>query len=112
MVGKLVNVKAVSQLINMHTATVGSDLQPWAIRDISAEHRLSRGRGLVLGAGCAVADIVGYVILYAGPIHCLSCLCLHPVYPLICSVQVGKDTVEEFWGNTYSGSFERAGLNG
>ena len=86
---------------------VSSNLPPWAIRDIPWKHRLSRGRGLVLSADCAPADIVCYVSIYARTIHCPSCLCLHLVYPLMCSMQVGKGAIDKFWGNADLDSFKQ-----
>ena len=64
------------------------------------------GGGLVFSADCAPADIVGYFSIDAGPIHCLSSLCLHHVYPLMDSVQVSKGAIEGFWGNADVGSLE------
>ena len=86
---------------------------PQAIRDIAGKHGLCRGRGFVLGAGSALADINSYISVDAGSVHCLSCLCLHHFYPLVGSVQVSKDMAEEVWGNTDAASLEEeAGLYG
>ena len=73
---------------------ISHDLLRGAIGDISRQHRLCRQRGFVLSAYCALADIVGYVSVYARPIHCLSCLGLHPIGPLVCTMQVSKGMVE------------------
>ena len=65
-----------------------------------------QGDRLVFIADSAVAGIVTYVSIYARPVHCLSCLCLHLVYPLMCSMQASKGVMEEFWGNTGLGTLE------
>ena len=93
-------------LLTLVGQVVGSDLLPWAIGNIPWKHRLSRGRGLVLSVDCAPADIVSYVSIYARPIHCLSHLCLHLVYPLMCSMQVSKGMIEKFQRNADSCSLE------
>ena len=67
----------------------------------------------MLSADCASADIISYFSIYARPIYCLSCLHLHLVYPLMCSVQVGKGMMEEFQSNADSVSLEEeAGFYG
>ena len=53
-------------------------------------------------ANGAAVDIVSYVGIYAGPIHCLPCLDLHLIDTLMCSMQISKDTVEELQGNVDS----------
>ena len=86
---------------------VSSDLLPWAIRDIPGEHRLSRGRGLVLDADCALADIVSYVSIYDGQIPCLPHLGLLPIDTLMCSMKISKAVIKELWVNTDSCPFEK-----
>ena len=57
------------------------------------------------GEACAcgaLADIVGYVSIYARPIHCLPHLGLHPINTLICSVHITKGVIEELWRNADS----------
>ena len=67
----------------------------------------------MLSADSALADIVDYICINVWPVHCLPCLCLHLVYPLVGSVQVSKSTVEWFQGNTNAGSpEEEAGFYG
>ena len=46
----------------------------------------------------APSNVINDVSIDAGPIDCLSYLCLHFLHPLVCSVEVSKGTVEEFWG--------------
>ena len=53
----------------------------------------------MLGADGALMDVVYYVCIDAGPVDCLSCLCLHFLHPLVGSMQVTKGTFKEFWGN-------------
>ena len=47
----------------------------------------------------APSDVIGDVSINAGPINCLYCLCLHLLHPLLCSVEVSKGMVKEFWGD-------------
>ena len=82
------------------------DLLSEAIRYISRKHGLHRGRGFVFSANGAPADIVGYVSIYARPIHCLPHLCLHPIDTLMGPMQISKGTIEELWRNTYSCTLE------
>ena len=53
----------------------------------------------MLIANGAPVDIVDYVCVYARPIHSLSHLSLHPINPLMCSMQVCKGAIEQLWGN-------------
>ena len=48
----------------------------------------------MLSANGALADIVDNVSVYAGPIHSLSYLSLHPIDPLMHSMWVSKGAVE------------------
>ena len=41
---------------------ISSDLLPWAIGDVSRKHWLCRGKGSVLSADDALADIVSLVV--------------------------------------------------
>ena len=66
----------------------------------------------MLSADTALADIVSYICIDVGPVHCLSCLYLHLFYPLVGSMQVHMGTVEEFWGNTDVAFLEEACLYG
>ena len=83
------------------------DLLSEAVRNISRKHGMCRGRGFVLSANGALADIVGYVSIYVRPIHSLPHLCLHPIDTLMGPVQMSKGMVKEFWGNTYSCPLEK-----
>ena len=56
----------------------------------------------MLSADGPLADIVGYVSIYAGPVHYLSHLCLHPIDTLMGPMQMSKGAIEELWGNAYS----------
>ena len=85
---------------------ISSDLLPQAIGDVSGEHQFCRGRGLVLGAASASADIICYICINVGPVYCLSCLCLHPLHPYVGSMQVIEGMGEEFWWNTEAASLE------
>ena len=78
------------------------NLLPGAIRNISRKHWLWRGRGFVFCAYGALVDIVSYVSIYARPIHCLTCLGLHPIDTLMGSMQISKGMIEELWGNADS----------
>ena len=73
---------------------ISCDLWPWAIGDIPGKHGLCRGRGFVLGADSALVHVTGYICINAWPVNCLSCLCLHLIYPLVGSVQVSKGAVK------------------
>ena len=66
----------------------------------------------MLSADGALMDIVGYVCIYAGPIHCLSHLSLHLINPLMCCMQIGKGMIEQFQGNADSCPLEKARVNG
>ena len=50
---------------------VSYNLLPWAVRDIPGEHGLFKGRGFVLGVDSVLADIISYICIDAGPVHCL-----------------------------------------
>ena len=92
---------------------VSCDLLPWAIGDIAGEHGLCKGRGFVLGADSASADIICYICIDARPLDCFSCLCLHLFHPFVGSMLVSKGVFEEFWGNVDTTSLEEeAGLYG
>ena len=81
--------------------------------DIPRKHWLGGGRGFVLTAICALADIVHNTGIYAWPIHSLSCLSLHPINALMSSMQVSQHVVEEFWRNAYPCPLEeKARFNG
>ena len=43
--------------------------------------------------------IVSNVGINAWLIDCFPHLCLHLLYPIVCSVQVSKGVVDEFWEN-------------
>ena len=61
----------------------------------------------------ALADIVGYVDIYARQIHCLYCLGLHPIDTLMCSMQISKGMAEDLWANADSCPLEeKAGIDG
>ena len=92
---------------------IGCSLLPWAIGDVPGEHWLCKGRGFVLGTDGASADVICYICVNAGSVYCISCLCLHLLYPLVGSMQVSKGMVKEFWGNINAATFEEeAGLYG
>ena len=67
-------------LFSLVGEVVGCNLLPWAIMDIPGKYGLCMGRGFVLGADSTLADVINYICINAGPIHCLSCLCLHLIY--------------------------------
>ena len=48
----------------------------------------------MFSADSALADIIDYIGIDARPVHYLSCLYLHLVYPLMCSKQVSKGAIE------------------
>ena len=60
----------------------------------------------MFGADGISVDVICYICVKAGPIYCLSCLCLHLLHPLVSSMQVRKGTVEEFWGNVDTATLE------
>ena len=51
-------------------------------------------------------DVICYICIDAGPVYCLSCLCLHLLHPLVGSVQVSEGTVEEFLENADMATLE------
>ena len=55
----------------------------------------------MLSANGAPLDIVNNVSIYARPLHSLSHLILHPIDPLMCSMQISKGTIEQLQGNAY-----------
>ena len=77
---------------------VSGNFLPWDIGDASRKHWQCRGRSLVLSAGGALATIVSYVFIYARPIHCFFHLSLHPIDPLMDTMEVSRGPVEQFWG--------------
>ena len=67
----------------------------------------------VFSAHGGPSDVVSDVSIDAGPIDFLSCLCLHLLHPLLCTLEVSKGTVEEFCEDTDSTSLQKnASLNG
>ena len=56
----------------------------------------------MFGAYGAPVDIVSHVCIYARPKHCLPCLDLHPIGPLVFEMQISKGMVKELWGSTDS----------
>ena len=70
------------------------DLLPWVIGDVPGKHGLCRGRDFVLAADNASVDTIDYICVNAGPVHCLSCLCLYLVIPPVGSMLVSKDADE------------------
>ena len=66
-----------------------------------------------MSADSVLVDIICYVSVNAGPVYCLSCLCLHLLHPQVGPVQVSNGTVKESWGNVDAASLEEeAGLYG
>ena len=111
--GYLLKVSQMSRYSAFVGKVIGCNLPPWGAEDVPGEHHLSRGRGFVLGADGELTDVICNVCIDAGPINCLSCMCLHLLHPLMGSLQIGEGTVEEFWGNTDLASLEEeAGLYG
>ena len=111
--GYFLNRSQTSMYSAFVVEVVRCDLLPWAIGDVLGQHGLSQHGSLVFCAFGAPSDVIGNVIIDAGPIICLSCLCLHLLHPLVCSVEVSKGVVKEFWGNTDLVSLqENTGLEG
>ena len=67
----------------------------------------------MFGANSALTDIVCNVHIYARPIHSFSCLSLHPINTLMCSMQISRGPFEEFWWNANPCPLEeKASVNG
>ena len=89
------------------------DVLPGAIWYIPRKYCLGKWRCLVFGANSALTDIVCNVCVYARSIHSFSCLSLHSINTLKCSMQISKGPFEEFWWNaTPCPLEEKASVNG
>ena len=92
---------------------VGCNVLPGAIWYVPRKHWLGRWRSFVFGANSAPTDIVRYICIYARPIHSLSCLSLHPIDTLMCSMQISKGPFKEFrWNANPCPLQEKASVNG